>query len=106
MTKISSTFQILKPSEKKAKYQYQGINRWPLHIPQRDKTKKDQIWRRTFQAPDPARATEQPRDEAEVKRKYQKRIHEKSGGLHIKEEEDFEEFEIPSTYYIQSENVL
>jgi hypothetical protein len=41
-----------------------------------------------------------------VKRKYQKRIHEKSGGLHIKEEEDFEEFEIPSTYYIQSENVL
>ena len=31
-----------------------------------------------------------------MKRKYQKRIHEKSGGLHIKEE-DFEEFEIPST---------
>ena len=104
MTKISSTFQILKPSEKKAKYQYQGINRWQ----NRDKTRKQnyQIWRRTFQAPDPARATEQPRDEAEVKRKYQKRIHEKSGGLHIKEEEDFEEFEIPSTYYIQSENVL
>jgi len=41
-----------------------------------------------------------------VKRKYQKRIHEKSGGLQIKEEEDFEEFETPSTYYIQSENVL
>ena len=35
MTKISSTFQILKPSEKKAKYQYQGINRWQ----NRDKTK-------------------------------------------------------------------
>ena len=27
-------------------------------------------------------------------------------GLQIKEEEDFKEFEIPSTYYIQSENVL
>ena len=26
--KISIIFQILKPSEKKAKYQYQGINRW------------------------------------------------------------------------------
>ena len=103
MTKISSTFQILKPSEKKAKYQYQGINRWniPPHIPSKAK-----VWRQTFQAPDPARSPEQPWDEAEVKRKYQKRIHEKSGGLHIKEEEDFEEFEIPSTYYIQSENVL
>jgi len=41
-----------------------------------------------------------------VNLKYQKRIHEKSGGLQIKEEEDFEEFETPSTYYIQSENVL
>ena len=74
----------------------------PLHITE----KISQVWQRTFQAPDSAWSPEQPWDEAEVKRKYQKRIHEKSGGLQIKEEEDFEEFEIPSTYYIQSENVL
>lgn len=64
------------------------------------------LTRYIFQTPDSAWSTEQPWDEAEVNLKYQKRIHEKSGGLQIKEEEDFEEFETPSTYYIQSENVL
>ena len=57
-----------------------------------------------FQTPDSARAPEQPRDEAEVNllRKIPKMKNQ--AGYRLKE--DFEAFEPPSTYYIQSENVL
>merc|ERR1719228_1711301 len=56
------------------------------------------------QTPDPARPPEQPWDEAEVNllRKIPKMKNQ--AGYRLKE--DFEAFEPPSTYYIQSENVL
>ena len=84
--KISIIFQILKPSEKKAKYQYQGINRWHVTWPWYSCTP---YCRETFPKFDNKHFRPQtprgPQNNPGMKRKWRgntkkKRIHEKSGG--------------------------